>query len=196
MALDEETKANLEVLKALNKAIEEGPWEHNLFFQGIGKKLRDLRDRFQDELGLHEHLEQNNPVQPGAIQGTTSQNQLIDVYVSLYQAEGANLQKWGVVVNSLVGHSLTRPVYKNEEDIKELIRSKDYKNNDAYVAVRIRLEDIYPPIPDKPLVDRLGHELLVLRDNVIKLENILYFVHVSGRYLLHNRTLIRENTLQ
>ncbi len=189
--MDEETKANLEVLKALNKAIEAGPWEHSLFFQGIGKKLRDLRDRFQQELGLDELATAAKASSANADQG-----KYIQVYISLYQAEGANLQKWGMVVNSLAGHNLTRPVYKNEEDIQSMIRAKNYKVNDAYIAVRVRVEDLYQTPGDAPLVDRFGRELLMLKENVLRLENIAYFVHLSGHYLLNDGILVRQGNLQ
>ena len=178
-SLDDETKANLEILKALNEAIEKGPWEHNLFFRGIGKKLRDARDRFQRELGLDELLKAE---ESGAADAAEIDHNYTEVYISLYQSEGANMQKWASVIGSLVGHSISRPVYRKEDDIQAAIRAKDYKLNDGYVAVRIKNNLILKPYGDKPRLDRFGRELLILREDAVLLENIIYFEHVSGRY--------------
>ncbi len=186
-SLDEETKANIEILKALNEAIEKGPWEHNLFFRGIGKKLRDARDRFQRELGLEQLLS----VEPLENAVSETDQQLMEVYISLYQSEGANMQRWASVIGTLVGHSVSRPVYKSEEDIQTAIRAKEYKLNDGYVAVWVKIDSILKPYGDKPPLDRFGRELLVLREDAVQLSNILYFVHQSGRYSLERGVLVK-----
>lgn len=182
---DEEIKSALDILKALDGAIDKGPWEHNLFFKGIGKKLRDARDKFKEELGLDELtadlLSQNKS-------NHKIDNQSTEVYVSLYQAEGSNITKWTTVVNSLAGYNLTRPVYRNEVDIQAAIRAKDQQQNDAYVAVRVRNIDILK-VAEKQPTDKLGHELLVLREGAIHLENISRFVHKSGHYQFRNKLL-------
>ncbi len=188
VSADDETKANVEILKALNEAIEKGPWEHNLFFRGIGKKLRDARDRFQRELGLDELLRAEE-MQVG---GMDANQDFAEVYVSLYQSEGANMQKWASVIGTLAGNSISRPVYKNEDDIQAAIRAKDYKINDGYVAVKVRTAHILKPYGDKPPLDRFGRELLVLREDAVQLEYILYFVHLSGRYIYSRGILIKQ----
>lgn len=186
-SLDDETKANLDILKALNEAIEKGPWEHNLFFRGIGKKLRDARDRFQRELGLERLLK----VEETEEAVDEVDQQFVEVYISLYQSEGANMQKWASVIGTLAGHSVSRPVYKKEEDIQTAIRAKEYKLNDGYVAVRVKTDCILKPYGDKPPLDRFGRELLVLREDAVQLSNVLYFVHQSGRYTFERGVLVK-----
>jgi len=183
--LDDEKKANLEILKSLDEALEKGPWESSLFLKGIGKKLKDIRDKFKEEMGLEEanasHLAQLTP-----------EVQLIEVYISLYQSEGNNIRKWHSVVATLVGHSVSRPVYKNEQDIVNALKAKDYKINDAYVVVKVKPEHILLPTTDRPHVDREGRELLTLREGAIKLENIVRFVHISGEYKLIQNALVKQ----
>ena len=193
--IDEETKANLDILKALDEAIEKGPWEHNLFFRGIGKKLRDIRDRFERELGLGELRNQlsGSSDKRNAAPTVTTSDQFTTVYISLYQAEGSNLQKWASVITNLTDNAISRPVYKNEEDIQAAIRAKEYKLNDGFIAVNVPHETLVKPFGDKPPLDRFGRELLVLKENAVKIENILYFVHVSGRYTLRGNTLVRQS---
>jgi len=172
----DELAASIKILKALDEAIATGPWTYNLLFSGVGKKLREMRDRFVQELNLEEYAQEAVPqIDPTAEDYT-------EVYVSLYQAEGANISKWQNVVNSLVGYNVTRPVYKNEDDIQTAIKNKEFRQNDAYVAVKIRKDDILAPLTEKLPVDRYGNPLLVLREGAIKLENILRFSHQSGTY--------------
>lgn len=190
-SLNEETKANLEILKALDEAISQGPWEHNLFFQGIGKKLHDLRDKFQQELGLEEANLTTN--QSTEVDVTTQSNQPVEVYISLYQAEGTNIRKWLGVVTSVIGHSVSRPVFKSEVDIQAAIRAKTYKQNDAYIAVKVQAEDIMRLSSNQPLLDREGRELLMLREGAVKLSNIVRFVHLSGDYIFQDGVLIKQN---
>lgn len=185
-SLDDETKANIEVLKALDEAIEKGPWEHSPFFKGIGKKLRDLRDKFQQELGL----DNIDIFQLETI--SIDDSQYTEVYVSLYQAEGTNIRKWLSVIVSLAGLVVSRPIYKNEEDIKAAIRAKEYKQNDGYVVVKVLKEDVMPLTDDNPRLDKEGRELLMLREGAIKLQNIIRFVHMSGEYLFTNNTLVKQ----
>lgn len=191
-SLDEETKANLEILKALDEAISQGPWEHNLFFQGIGKKLRDLRDKFQQELGLDAASLETS--QKNTVDLAVQHSQLTEVYISLYQAEGANIRKWLGVVTSVIGHSVSRPVFKSEIDIQAAIRAKTYKQNDAYIAVKIREEDIMKSPTGQPILDREGRELLMLREGAVKLANIVRFVHLSGDYIFRDGVLIKQNS--
>lgn len=186
-SLDEETKTNLEILKSLDEAIQTGPWEHNLFLMGVGKKLRELRERFQQEAGLGGVAEDGT-----AAQQALGEGEYFDVYISLYQAEGNNIRKWFGVVTSLAGHSVSRPVYKKEEDIQAAIRAKEYKQNDAYIVVKIREKDLLIIPGEKPRLDREGRELLILKENAVKLENIIRFVHLSGEYILSENTLVKQ----
>lgn len=182
----EEFDASLRVLKSLDEAIEKGPWEASLLLKGIGKKLREARERFIRNLQLEEYANKEQ------IEKSNTEEQFILVYISLYQAEGANINKWQSVVNTLAGYNVTRPVYQTEQDVQTAIRTKEFKQNDAYVIVRILKDDIRPYFSEKPPVDRLGHPLLVLREGSIKLENVTEFVHQSGRYLFKNGILIKQ----
>lgn len=189
MALsDEELKANLQILKELDELLADGPWEHNLFFKGIAKKLKDARDRFVDELGLEQKttatLPEENPIN----------SDYQEVYISLYQAEGTNIAKWQTVVNSLAGFNITRPIYKNEQDVKAAIRAKSFQQNDAYIALRVPKDYVLTPF-NTSATDRNGFELVVLKEGTMKLENITRFVHQSGEYDFRNYSLHKKPTI-
>lgn len=187
---DEELRKYLDILTALDKTIEEGPWEETLFLRGIGKKLKEARERFVRDSGLDKYTDPSQTSHPVA--GLAAQDaQAIDVYVSLYQAEGVNIRKWAIILNSLPALSITRPIYKNEEDIQAAIRTKTYQINDAYAVVRINKDDMLKPTDDKPPVDRYGRELLVLREGAVRTENVVRFIHTSGVYQFRNGMLVK-----
>lgn len=191
MALtDEEVQKSLEALKALDKAIEGGPWDKSLLLRAIGKKLHDARERFIEDLDLKEILEKSSASQEIA-QPSLQNADFLEVYVSLYQAQGTNLQKWAAILTSITQLSITRPIYKNEEDIKASIRAKDFQANDAYVAVKVRQTDVMKSPEGKTPVDRFGRELLVLKENVVRPENISRFVHLTGEYRFVKGVLIK-----
>lgn len=190
MALSkEELDTALEIIKALDDAILQGPWEYNLLFKGVGKGLRDMRENFIREMGLEEHFAAEKKEHVAEAQASDS----MEIYVSLYQAEGSNLHKWQIVVNSLAGYNVNRPIYQNEDDIQKAIRNKSFRQNDAYVAVKIRKEDIMPLITDKPPTDRNGYPLLTLREGAIKTENITRFSHMNGEYDFRNGVLTKRS---
>ena len=97
--------------------------------------------------------------------------------------EGRNLKKWEIVLANLPRQIIGRPIYKREKDIKETINTKENPVNDAYVIAYVTEMDILKPsFRDKALVDRFGHELLRLKDNILKVENITKLVHQTGNY--------------
>lgn len=187
---DEEHKHAQEILKVLDNAISNGRWERSLFFKAIRKQLEDLRDQFQKDVdALHasgstlSYLPQTIPIE-----------NRVEVYVSIYAAEGSIISKWENLINSLGGtHTISRPVYRNEQDIIANIRSKDYKQNDAYIAVYVQKSDILKPYNDKPPIDRFGRELLILKEGAVDSHNITRFVHISGIYSLESGKLIRRD---
>lgn len=191
MALtDAEVEKCLEVLKALSDAVEKGPWDKSLLLQGIGKKLREALEGFVTDLGLGDFSIESASAEMGS--SSLQHAESTEVYVSLYQAQGANIQRWVTILTAITQLSVTRPTYKNETDVKASIRAKDFQVNDAYVAVKIRKDDILQPIEGKIPVDRFGRELLVLKENVIRPENISRFVHVSGEYRLIKGMLVKQ----
>jgi intracellular multiplication protein IcmQ len=193
MALtDEEVQKSLDVLKALDQAIEGGPWDKSLLLKAIGKKLQDAREKFIEDLDLQEAIKQASAPQAGLNQQAILGEDFVEVYVSLYQAQGANIPKWAAILVSLTQLSITRPIYKNEEDMQASIRAKAFQANDAYVVVKIRKDDVLPAPGGKVPVDRFGRELMVLKENVIRPENITRFVHLTGEYRFVNGELIKK----
>jgi len=176
------------ILNALNDAIEKGPWEQSSL-KVIGKNLVEIRDDFLTQLGASTKAQlraESNLANRLALRSGQQ-----EVYVSLYSADGNNLlysadgnnlQTWERIVANLPRQMISRPIYAREDDIKSLLKTKENKKNEAYVAIFINQGDILPLAPDKASVDKLGTVLLALKDKTLNLDNISRFVHFTGTY--------------
>ena len=160
--MDENLDRAKKTLQALDDALAAGPWTETSFIIIVGKKLRVLRDH----LAHRAHL--------------TASHKL--VYISLYSLEGANIASWERIIANLQRQIVSRPVYTNEEDAQNIIKTKEKKINEAYVSFYVTEVDVLELPADKIPLDKLGKPMLVLKDNAINLENIEYFFHLSGKY--------------
>jgi intracellular multiplication protein IcmQ len=180
---------NTEILKSLNKAIEEGPWDKSNFLRIIGKNLITIRDKFLAKLGA------SSPEEARAESHLASQIALRsnqqEIYVSLYSFEGSNIQNWERIVANLPKQIISRPVYAEEESLKAILKLKENKNNEAYVAIYINRDDILVMSPDKILKDKWGNSLLCLKDRTLSVDNISRFVHATGIYEFVKGRLIK-----
>lgn len=186
MASDEESLRQL--IKILKNLLTEGDWEASLLLKSAHKKIDTLYERAESLL---------NEFSQGPIAQTEEdirkeKQGYIRVFVSLYQSDYNNLNKWQMTLNSIAEYSVSRPIYRNEEDVQEIIRSKQ-TFNEAYAAVFIKESDIIPPYAGKNAVDKFGHELLTVRQGAIITENISEFVHLGRHYLFRNGRLLLKS---
>lgn len=198
MSADERKSDNheqkLAIYNELDKAVKEGPWENSTILRAIGKVLRQFHFRFKEDLGISNH---NKPVIEDHIANRIAMRQgQIEVFISLYSSDGDNIKKWAKQLLSISRAIVTRPIYRSERDIRALIRSKTNKKNEAYVAVYIDATEIITPQADRMPTDKLGHELMILRDKAIKAENITRFIHLSGEYLYKDEQLVRQGDIE
>jgi Dot/Icm secretion system protein IcmQ len=185
----QEIEVAREVKKILDKGIQEGPWQANLFLKGIKKKLEELRDEFEANIGLDqltwgEHHGQD----PLGI----NQEHTTEIYISLYQSQGSNIQKWQEVIASLVHYSMGRPIYNDEEDVRAATHLTDRHLNNAYVVLKVNRDTILPDSSEQPRVDREGRKLIMLKEGAITLHNIVRLVHASGDYKLVGNFLVKQ----
>lgn len=169
-----------DILKALDDAIEQGPWEESNFLRVIGKNLREIRDNYARHLagGDQEkyHMESSLAKQAALRSGQQ------EVFIALYSSEGSNLQSWERILSNLPGQIISRHVYAMEDDIISFIKSRENKINEAYVGIFISKNDILTPAPDKVPHDKFGKPLISLKDRALNLENISHFVYLFEKY--------------
>lgn len=178
---------NQQVIEILTDLLQTGNWDASLFFRTAHKKLQDLLD------------EANTLAQE--IQATalleTSDEKLghLKVYVSIYQSDPHNLVKWQNTLRSIKEYSITRPVYRDESHIQEMIRAKQASPNEAYVTIYIKEGDLIPPYAGKKIQDKFGHELLTVRDGSLLPENIVEFVHLGKKYAFKEGKLVLKSVI-
>ena len=177
----------------LSDLLKAGNWETSLFLKNAKKRICELRDEAQNL------VEQNANVGPILTAAQQLAKKLppgtIKVYISIYQSDSSNLQSWLHTVKTLAIYNVTRPTYKSEQQIREMIGSKADIQRHAYAEVLISESDIIPidPLP----VDSLGHELLILKEGSVHLQNIVGFVHANKkRYSVHNTGLVYEGDVE
>lgn len=171
---------NAELLKALNKAIAEGPWEQSNFLKSIGKNMIAIRDEVLVRLGSSPEAQlKAESLRANQLALRSTQQ---EIFISLYCYEGSNLQNWEKIVSNLPGQMISRPVYAREMDIKDMLKYKENKQNEAYVVIYVDKANILPLPPDKIIKDKQGIALLTLKDKSVSLNNIIRFEHSSGTY--------------
>lgn len=179
------------VLKALDNAIALGPWEESNFLKVIGKNLREIREEVLSKIDP-DVQERANANLHQAKQLALRKDQ-IKVYILLYSADGANMRSWEWILTNLPRQMISRPIYAEEDDARAIIKTKENKINEAYVAVYIEQNDILPISVDRLPVDKLGKHMLVLKDGTLNLDNVDYFVHQSGTYRYARGRLVKES---
>ena len=173
----------LENLLAENKDY----WESSLFLSKVQKRLCQLRD--DTKLVITEMNENPTFLLSGYDKKKTVG--MVKVYVYLYQVDGDNLLTWMHTLRSLAMYNVTRPTYKNEEHVKELIGSKVDSNakRHGYAEILVKSTDIISMEP--VLTDALGHEMLILKEGGISVANIVSFVHANlKKYAIQNNELV------
>jgi intracellular multiplication protein IcmQ len=179
-----------DILKALDDAIDTGPWEESNFLRVIGKNLREIRENFQSLLN---HAKTKANSNSNLLNRAALRSGQQEIFIALYSSEGNNLQSWEKIIANLPRHMVSRPIYADEENVKFMIKSKENKLNEAYVSIFINQSDILMLAADKVPQDRFGKPLLVLKDRSLNLENVNRFVHFSGTYRYQKGRLIKND---
>lgn len=178
------------ILKALDEALEKGPWDKSNFLRVIGKNLRTIRDKFANRLQGPGH--EKSKITPHLANRIALRSGQQEIYISLYSSDGRNLQSWERILLNIPNQIISRPIYADEEDVKTLIRSKENQYNEGYVAIYVSQSDILPLPADKVPLDKLGKPLLTLKAKSLRLENISRFTHKTGQYQYSQGRLIKQ----
>lgn len=196
MFIDPETQLDLEIYHALEKALTTGPWEESNFLRATGKKLQELRDRCRNELYLEDALEFHAGKNTTLSDRIVKRGGMVEVFLYLYVANGVDIERWQSVLTTITAYSLNRPIYANEADAKAALRAATNIQNEAYVSVYVRAEEILTQAPEAAPRDRLGCELVVVREKSIFPAHITRFMHVSGQYVLDKGCLVRQSAAE
>ena len=182
------------ILKALDDAIGQGPWDESNFLRVIGKNLREIRDGFANQ--LHAPVHEKLKIASHLANRVALRSGQQEIFIALYSSNGTNIQSWERILMNLPKQMISRPVYDNEDDIRALIKTKENKDNEAYVSMYISQSDILAISADKTPIDKRGKRLLTLKDKSLSLDNINRFVHTSGIYQYTQGRLVRNTSTE
>ncbi len=184
------------VLEALDKAVEEGHWDKGLLFQTIGKKLKQYRDRFRVLLESDDVVQPEGPVLHLANR-VAERKGMVEVSIALYCSEGGDPRRWESVIHTLGATIVSRAIYKNEADVVRVIRSKPTRINEGYCKIYIQESSIAKPFTGQNPRDKMGHELLVLKQGAVSSSNIVCFIHQTGVYdWIDGRLVKRQDNIE
>ena len=178
------------ILQALDDAIEKGPWEESAFLKVIGKNLREIRDKFAMQLNLPAQQEVETATHLANQAALRSDQQ--EIFIALYSTNGGNMLTWERIIANLPKQMISRPIYANEKDVKDIIKTKVNKTNEAYVSMYVNQTDILFTEAEKTPKDKLGKALLSLKNKSLILDNVNRFVHESGVYKLTHARLVKN----
>lgn len=176
------------ILSILDEAIADETWTKSSFLRVIGKNLTEIREKLVNHINNNEHTQK---IDLKLSQQLIKRQNMQEVFITLYSNEGNYVQSWERIIANLPKQMISRPIYANEIDARSLIKSKENKYNEAYVAIYIDANDILTMPDDKIPKDRFGKSLMNLKDQSVKVENISRFVHQSGVYNYNKNRLIK-----
>lgn len=162
------------IIKALDKVIKKGDWD-SLFFSAMKKRLIAMREKAVKDFGLAVYSIESEMAEE--IPQLSPDRRLI--YVSIYQADSRDLNKWQSALRSLVNVNVSRPIYTEEKHVQQLIKSKQDPKKEAYLTIRVLKNRV---IEEPNRLDRAGHQLLSLKPDAIQLANISHFTYNSKVY--------------
>ena len=190
--LSKEDKAGLlnAIITAITHVMEGGDWSSSLFLKNTLKPLAAIKAEAQAELEKLEAKAENITYQV-----TPPAENETEVYISLFQSEGYNINKWAMQLRSLERYIVGRPIYQNVTDVEKRIRLRAAAgSNEAYVAVIIKKADIEAADPFVPPVkDQYGHALLTLKETALRNGRIIAFHHQGIRYHFVDGQLIKDS---
>ena len=191
--IEDDLKHSRRILAALDELLANRTWDKTLFLRAIEMQLKQIRNDYADAINSYEAMASIDRKQNTFFIQKKGAEKTIDIYIHLYNLEGDSIHKWEKLISNLDKQIISRPVYRFENDVREVLRTKrgDLKN-EAYAAVAINETQLIIGTNGQVQRDKLGHELVSVKDRWIDLNNFKYFIHKSGRYNLRGLKLIHD----
>lgn len=169
---------NRKLVELLDNLLSLEEWDQSLMLRASARQIKKVRDEAKQL--LDEHLSKDEAKQK---KSETLPEGYVYVYVLLFQAMSEDLDRWHSTIQSLPGHTLSRPTYRKEEDVRNRIKARGEKRQEGYVKVMVREQDLVSGYAGRAQKDSLDHELVTIKEGGIKRENIVEFVHANeARY--------------
>ncbi len=175
-----------DIIETVDRVLAAGDWDDSLFLRSTIKPLKQIREEamaVRDELIARDIKEDD-------IQEPELADDVIKLYVSLYQADGHDLKKWAAQLSSITSYMVGRPIYNKEQDIQSVMRQKLSQTSEAYAVIGIEAKKIITNEFSRGREDRWGHELVNVESGAVTPDNVVEFVHAGRRYHFRKQQLI------
>ena len=176
---------NKRLVTVLDDLLAAGNWEASLFLKATAKQVKELRDRANQLL-----LEVAGISNIVSAQQTQERVGQIKVFISVYQTEHNNLGKWHQTLKALTEYSVSRPVYRDEEHVKQMIRAKENILREAYAVAYVKETDVIALPSGRVARDRWNNELLTLKPGAVRTTDIIEFAHAEKCYYFAEKELV------
>ncbi|MCP3679474.1 MAG: hypothetical protein GY782_04090 [Gammaproteobacteria bacterium] len=148
-------------------------------FKVFPRELQQLIDKVDTAapVVLGEGAEEEDSGAVGLQEGETY------IYIYLFNSQGSQLSSWQklVTAGALEEHAVSRPIYAKVEHVEEMLRTKPFIEQHAYLEVKIKKSDI---ADDLTLHDSLNHPVVRLKEGALKTGNIIRFRHKNKNYAI------------
>ena len=105
------------------------------------------------------------------------------LYVSLFQTKGHDTVIWESQLRAIERNIIGRPVYKDLDNVKKIIRLKANPMNEAYAVIKVDKNLIQKPNAfDVERKDRYGNSLETLKPGAVTPDDIIEFFHDNCTY--------------
>lgn len=170
-----DNKDQKELLNLIQNAIKQDQELREKF--AIGEKFRFIRDRLH---ALQSSMEENLLAlqQEETKKTNVATEDEVIVYVYLYNAQGMIFQTWQKMVSASVfyEYSINRPIYTDKANIEAFIRSKQNRQQHAYLTIAVKKPYI---LPNVNVTDPLGHPLVKVKEGSLMFDRLIDF-HYNG----------------
>jgi hypothetical protein len=170
------------LLKILDDLLVTGDLSSDsLFLRNMEKRIKKLRDEVSGIVEIETPKEIADKKESKELEefNAAVKPDYMRVYILVYQVEGGKIQNWQYALRAITEHNISYPTYNNENYVQEFIRSKKEMERYGYAIVDISTTGVYKL--EKNPVDAFQHEMLVLKENIVKLDSIKGFVHANKR---------------
>lgn len=181
--VDSRLKTCNEVIEICQRLLAAGAWHESNFLRTV---IRPVEDTLESMQMIRENLQSGETAEELSCHVNASG--MVEVFISIYQADGRDLKKWELLIKSLPDYLLGRPVYSSEDKVKAFIRSKSDRSTEAYVKALVPKGAIVQSVLAVKK-DRLGHVLINLSPGALKKEYISEFYHLNHCYPFKNNRL-------
>ncbi len=165
----------------MNQLLAEKDWEQATYLKILREELQKIYSAF-NVLASQVYSQVNDEAQAQAELLNFDKTNFKLVYISVYSSEGVNLDSWQRILSNLPKQFITRAIYENEYDAQDAIKLAPVFANAAYVAIWVDKNLILSPEDFPPQFDKIGHQLINLRDRAVQLNKIEYFWNNMSKY--------------